>query len=97
MSATDTGVSKNAKKDYEKGLDLMAVKKWPEALAAMQKAASEDAKFATAWVTVGTLQVSLNDSVDALQSYTKAIAADDQFAESYIDLAVVESRGVAVG
>src|ERR1700728_4340218 len=35
MSATDAGVSKNAKKDYEKGLDLMAAKKWPEALAAM--------------------------------------------------------------
>jgi hypothetical protein len=91
MSATDAGVSKNAKKDYEKGLDLMAAKKWPEALAAMQKASSEDAKFATAWVSVGTLQASLNDSNGALQSYTKAIAADPQFAEPYTDLAVLET------
>ncbi len=91
MSATDAGVSKNARKDYEKGLDLMALRKWPEALAAMQKAASEDAKFATAWVSVGTLQVSLNDNDGALQSYTKAIAADDKFAEPFIDLAVLEA------
>ena len=91
MSATDAAISKNAKKDYEKGLDLMAAKKWPDALAAMQKAASEDPKFATAWVSVGTLQASLNDNNGALQSYTKAIAADPQFAEPYIDLAVLES------
>jgi hypothetical protein len=91
MSATDAAISKNAKKDYEKGLDLMAGKKWPDALAAMQKAASEDPKFATAWVSVGTLQASLNDNNGALQSYTKAIAADPQFAEPYIDLAVLES------
>jgi tetratricopeptide (TPR) repeat protein len=91
MSATDAGVSKNAKKDYEKGLDLMAAKKWPEALVAMQKASSEDAKFATAWVSVGTLQASLNDSNGALQSYTKAMTADPQFAEPYLDLAVLET------
>ena len=91
MSATDAGVSKNAKKDYEKGLDLMAFKKWAEAMMAMQKAVSEDAKFATAWVSLGTLQASLNDNDGALQSYTKAIAADDKFAEPYIDLAVLET------
>lgn len=91
MSATDASVSKNAKKDYEKGLDLMAAKKWQEALVAMQKATSEDAKFATAWVSVGTLQASLNDGNGALQSYTKAIAADPQFAEPYVDLAVLET------
>ncbi|MGA2714828.1 MAG: tetratricopeptide repeat protein [Bryobacteraceae bacterium] len=91
MSDTDARISKNAKKDYEKGLDLMAAKKWPEALATMQKAASEDAKFATAWVSVGTLQASLNDNDGALQSYAKAISADDKFAEPYIDLAVLQT------
>ena len=28
MSATDGGISKNAKKDYDKGLDLTADRKW---------------------------------------------------------------------
>jgi tetratricopeptide (TPR) repeat protein len=91
MSATDAAISKTAKKDYEKGLDLMSEKKWREALAAMQKAASEDAKFATALVSLGTLQASLNDTDGALQSYAKAVSADDKFAEPYLDLAVLET------
>ena len=91
VSATDAGISEKARNDYGRGLDLAADTRWHDAIAAMKKATSEDPKFATAWVSLGTLQISQNDNKGALRSYAQAIAADDRFAEAYIDLAVLET------
>jgi tetratricopeptide (TPR) repeat protein len=57
----------------------------------MEKAASGYPKFATAWLSLGTLQAAQSDSNGALKSYARAIAADDKFAPPYIESAVLEA------
>ena len=52
-SSTDEDVPKNARKDYEKGLDDAAKSKWQDAIGALQKATSAYPKFATAWLSSG--------------------------------------------
>ena len=91
LSATDAGIGPAAKKDFERGLDLVSGGKWRDAIKAMQKATSEEPKFATAWLSLGMLQVSQKEERDAAKSFTSAIAADERFATPYIELAVVES------
>jgi tetratricopeptide (TPR) repeat protein len=91
VSATDAGVSKNAKKEYDKALDLVAKMKFHEAIGGMEKAVSEDPKFATAWLSLGVLQMDQKDSEGAIGSYARAISADGKFAPPYIEEAVIES------
>jgi tetratricopeptide (TPR) repeat protein len=91
VSATDAEIPKNARKDYDAGLDAAAKSKWPEAIAAMKKAAAAYPKFATAWLGIGMLEASGNDFVAALHSYTQAIAADEKFAPAYVELAALHT------
>jgi tetratricopeptide (TPR) repeat protein len=91
VSATNARIVEKARNDYDRGLDLAANTRWHDAIAAMKTATSQDANFATAWVSLGKLQILQNDNKDALRSYSQAIAADDRFAEAYIDLAVIET------
>jgi tetratricopeptide (TPR) repeat protein len=91
VSLTDNDVPKNARKEYESGLDDAAKSKWKDAIAAMKKGTSEYPKFATAWLSLGILQSSQNDAAAALRSFAQAIAADDKFALPYIESAALES------
>jgi tetratricopeptide (TPR) repeat protein len=91
MSASDGDVPKNARKDFEKALDEAAKGKLPDAATAMQKAASGYRKFASAWLGLGMLQASQNQTANALESYSEAIVADDKFAAPYIESAVLEA------
>jgi tetratricopeptide (TPR) repeat protein len=91
LSATDSTVPMNARKDYEKGLDEAAKSKWKDAIGAMQKAASVYPKFATAWLSLGMLQSGEKDAGAALKSFAQAIAADDRFAPPYVESAVLEA------
>jgi len=91
MSVTDAQVHPNAMKDFEKGLDLASKAKLPDAIAAMKKAVSGDKKFATAWLALGILQVSQNQTANAQESYDEAIAADEKFAAPLIEAAALEA------
>ncbi len=90
MSATDSDVPKNARKDFEKGLDEAAKAKLPDATSAMEKATSGYKKFASAWLALGMLQASQNQTAHALESYAEATMADDKFAAPYVEMAVLE-------
>ena len=87
MSVTDMEVAKNARKDYDAGLDAAAKLKLAAAIVAMEKATAAYRKFATAWLSLGMLEAAQKDSAAALNSYTQAIAADDKFAPAYVELA----------
>jgi tetratricopeptide (TPR) repeat protein len=93
MSATDADVPKNARKEYDAGLDDAAKSKWPEAIAAMEKATAAYPKFATAWLGIGMLEASRGNSAAALHAYTQAIEADGKFAPAYVELAALQSVG----
>jgi tetratricopeptide (TPR) repeat protein len=92
-SVTDADVPQKVRKDYDAGLDDAAKSKWPEAIAAMEKATGAHGKFATAWLSLGMLQASRGNSTAALRSYAQAIAADDKFAPVYVELAAALTVG----
>ncbi|HYA19020.1 MAG TPA: tetratricopeptide repeat protein [Bryobacteraceae bacterium] len=92
LSITDASAGPAAKKDFDKGLDLVSQGKFHDAIKAMEKAASEEPKFATAWLSLGMLQVSQQDLPGAMKSYAKAIEADEHLAAPYIELAVLETE-----
>jgi tetratricopeptide (TPR) repeat protein len=91
LSATDAAVPANAKKEYEKGLDDIARSKWKDGTSAIEKAASGYAKYATAWLSLGMLQEGQKETAAAFRSYAKAIAADENFAPAYVELADLEA------
>ncbi len=90
LSASDAQAPKNAKKEYEKGLDAAAKANWPGAVESFQKATAQYPKYASAWLSLGILQSGNGNSAAAGQSYTQAIGADEKFALPYIESAVLE-------
>jgi tetratricopeptide (TPR) repeat protein len=90
ISATDMEVPKNARKNYDEGLNAAAKTKWAAAISAMEKATAADPKFATAWLSLGTLQNAQGDIDAALDSYAQSIAADDKFGPAYVELAALQ-------
>jgi tetratricopeptide (TPR) repeat protein len=91
MSATDSGVPKNAKHDFDKGFDEAAKNKWPDAVASLEKAAKAYDKYAHAWLSLGMLEASRGDVAAARHAFEQAIVADDKFAPPYIELASLEA------
>ena len=92
LSLTDGSAAPAAMKDFDRGLDLVAAGKFKDAIKAMEKASSEDPKFATAWLSLGMLQISQSDADHATKSLARAIEADDKFAPPYVELAVLEAE-----
>jgi tetratricopeptide (TPR) repeat protein len=90
ISATDVEVPKNSRNDYDEGLDAAAKTKWVAAIGGIAKAAAAYPKFATAWLSLGMLQVAQKGVAAALDSYTQAIAADNKFAPAYVELAALQ-------
>jgi tetratricopeptide (TPR) repeat protein len=108
LSVTDGDVPKNARKDYDAGLDAAAKSKWPEAVAAMEKAANAYPKYASAWLSLGILEAARTNTPAALRAYAKAMEADPKFAPPYLESAVlqsaagdwskaIEASGIAIG
>ena len=90
LSASDAQAPKNARKEYDKGLDSAARAKWQEAMDSFQKTVAIYPKYSSAWLNLGILQAGNGNVGAAAQSYAQAIAADDKFALPYIESAVLE-------
>lgn len=91
FSATTGMAPKDAKKAYEKGMDLAKKKKLPEAQAQFQKAVDVYPKYAIAWFELGRVQEAQN-SPDSRKSYEEAIKADSRFVKPYLMLAGQDAR-----
>jgi tetratricopeptide (TPR) repeat protein len=91
VSATTSGVSKDALKHYEK-----ARANWQDNHAGgaeheLQKAVQTDPKFAEAWYQLAKLQMK-DKPQDALASLQKAAAADPLFVSPYEPIAEIEAN-----
>ena len=85
-SATTGMAPKEAKKAYDKGLDLVKKKKPLEAYKEFEKATAAYPKFSAAWYELGQIQISQNKMEDARKSYELSIAADAKFVKPYLPL-----------
>ena len=86
FSATTNMAPKDAKKAFEKGLDLVKKKKPAEALKEFEKATAAYPKFSAAWYELGHVQEGQNSMEDARKSYELSIASDPKFVKPYLPL-----------
>ncbi|MBM3782987.1 MAG: DUF3808 domain-containing protein [Acidobacteria bacterium] len=87
FSLTTAMAPKEAKKNYEKGLDLVKKKKVAEATAEIEKATSAYPKYAIAWFELGRLYENQQRVDPAIKAYESAIAADPKYVNPYVNLA----------
>jgi len=92
MSATDTEVPKNARTEYDQGLDAAAKTKWAAAIRAIEKANRRVPEIRDRVAQSGIAPNAQNDIDAALDSYAQAIAADDKFAAAYVELAELQAE-----
>ena len=100
MGASEGGVvsmislkaPKDAKKAYEKGLDLVKKKKLDDALKSYEKAVELYPVYATAWYELGRLKQAKGDKEGAHSAYESAIKGDPKFVTPYIDMALIDAQ-----
>ena len=83
---------KDAKKAYEKGLDLVKKKKLDDALKSYEKAVELYPSYATAWYELGRLRQAKGDKEGAQAAFQGAIKGDPKFVTPYIDLALLNAQ-----
>jgi tetratricopeptide (TPR) repeat protein len=92
ISATSARAPAKAKKEYEKGLELVKKEKWDPALASFQKAVEVYPEYAVAWFEMGRVQVQKGDLGAARQSFHQSLSADSKFVGPYHELAQLAVR-----
>ena len=92
FSMTTAMAPKDAKKAFDKGLDLLKKKKPAEALKEFEKATSAYPKFAAAFFEQGRLQEQQKDAEGAKKSYEQAVASDPKFVKPYLPLTMMAAQ-----
>jgi tetratricopeptide (TPR) repeat protein len=93
VSAVSLAAPKDARKAYEKGMDLLKKKKADDAIKSFQKAAELYPKYSIALTQLGKLQMMRGETEPARESFQTAIQADPKFVVPYVELSFLESQG----
>jgi len=83
ISATSALAPKDARKDYEKGLEALKKNKDDEAQKDFEKAVQLYPKYATAWFELGKLHEKANQLDEARKAYMQAGEADAKYINPY--------------
>lgn len=86
FSMTTANAPKEAKKAYEKGMDLVKKKKLEEAEVQLRKAVEGYPKFAVAWFDLGQTLMGLKKGEDAEKAYQQAVESDPKFVKPHLQL-----------
>jgi tetratricopeptide (TPR) repeat protein len=92
VSATTLAAPKDARKAFERGLDLVKKKKLPEAQTDFEKAVGLYPRYAIAWSELGKIQSAQGQVEAARNSFNQSIAADSKFVVPYVELSDLEYR-----
>lgn len=92
VSATTLAAPKDARKSFEKGLDLAKKKKLPEAEAELEKAVAAYPRYAVAWSELGRMQAARGQVEAARNSFNQSITADPKFVMPYVEMSAIEYR-----
>lgn len=87
FSMTSQLAPKEAKKAYDKGIDLLKKKKPAEAQKEFEKATTAYPKYAAAWHELGRVHEFGKNNAEAKKAYQQALAADNRFVKPYLQLA----------
>ena len=87
VAAARLNVPDAARKAFEKGSETMHQQRWQESRALFEAAIRKYPQYDMAYNLLGVVQIQLNDVEAARLSFSKAIAANPDFAEAYRNLA----------
>src|ERR1035437_4878240 len=86
VSAISLAPPKDARKAFEKGLDLAKKNKLDDAVKNYQKAVDVYPKYAAAWFELGKLQAAKGQADVAHQSFDAAVEPDPKYLNPYLEL-----------
>lgn len=86
VSATALNAPKDARKAWEKGVQLLHKSKPEEAEKELQKAVRIDPQYANAWLDLGRAKAMENQEGPAREAFLKAVAVDDKLVDPYVQL-----------
>jgi tetratricopeptide (TPR) repeat protein len=86
VSATSLNARKDAKKAWEKGVDLLHKSKLADAEKELEKAVGIYPKYANAWLDLGRARMQLQKAGPAREAFLKAIDSDDKLVEAHLEL-----------
>ncbi len=89
VSLTTLQAPKDARKAFEKGMELAKKNKWPEARVQYEKAVQMYQQFAAAWCELGKMQAGAEDYDMARGSFKMAIQSDPKFPSPYLELSII--------
>lgn len=90
ISATTLAAPKNARKGFQKGLDLEKKKKLDEARTSFQQAVELYPKYAEAWFELGRVQAAQGQLDAARTSFDESIRSDSKYVPPYIQISMIE-------
>jgi len=92
ISATSLNAPKDARKAFDKGLQLMLKNKPEDAMKEFDKAATIYPKFADAWVNIGKIRLLQKNTAGGKEAFLKAIEADGKLVAPHIELGMMAAR-----
>ncbi|MGH9685648.1 MAG: hypothetical protein ACRD5K_00965 [Candidatus Acidiferrales bacterium] len=87
VSANSLRAPKNARKEFQKGLNDIRHNKSQSAIQHLEKAVAEYDSYAAAWDDLGRLYAGKHENHKARQAFSKAIASDSEYLPPYVSLA----------
>ena len=87
IAAVRLNVPATARKAYEKGIGAMRKERWQESRGLFETAIRNYPQFDLAYDRLGVVQIQLNETELARQSFAKAVEINPDFAEAYRNLA----------
>jgi tetratricopeptide (TPR) repeat protein len=91
VTVASLAVPAKARKDYERGSELLEKGNLPEAEKSLRKAIDQYPKFAEAWTRLGDLEQRRKDRDAAIKDYQEAINADPNLPIPYLRMALLEA------
>lgn len=92
VSAVSLAAPKDARKAYEKGMEMLKKKKLADARKDFEKAVESYPDYAAAWYELGRFQSATGDAAAAHHSFDTAVKADPKFVLPYLELSILELR-----
>lgn len=92
ISATALKIPHKAEKEFQKGQKALSKNKLPESRANFEKAVTIYPQYDAAYNALGVVLMKLGDAAGGQKAFEKAIAINDKFAPSYVNLARIMAR-----
>lgn len=93
VSASMLNVPVKARREFEKGMELMRKEKWAEAKKHLEKATQEYPNFDWAYNNIGVVDMQMKDEAGAQEAFARAVAINSKNPDATRNLARLKLKG----